>query len=95
MPAAVSRSLSFSDFSTERVPISTGRPCAVQPRHLLDDGVELGVLGGEDAVGPVLADAPADWSARTRPRACRRGAAPSSSAAAVPVMPASFLYSRK
>ena len=32
---------------------------------LLDDGVELGVLGREDAVGPVLADARADWSARS------------------------------
>ena len=32
------------DFSTERVPISTGRPGSVQPLHLLDDRVELRVL---------------------------------------------------
>ena len=95
MPAAVSRLLRFSDLSTERVPISTGRSAACSCLTLSDDGVELRILGRKDAVGQVLADARAIGRHAHHPQLVDAEAVSQKFWAAVPVMPDSFLYSRK
>ena len=56
MPAAVKRSAQLLRF-VHRARADQHRPAlAAQRDHLCDHGVELGVLGRKDAVGPVLAD---------------------------------------
>jgi hypothetical protein len=93
MPRLSSSRDSSSDFSTEIVPTSTGWPL-VALGDVVDDGVELAVLGLVDEVGLVDADDRLVGGDRHHAEAVgvhQLGGL----GEAVPVMPASLSYMRK